>query len=239
MYELEARSEELQIEIEKQKQAEQQRKDFFAAVSHELKTPITILKGELEGMIHQYGEYKDRDKYLLHTMEITNEIEKMVKEILLISKMNSDTVQRELHRTNLTDLLYDTYEQYIPLANQKQIDIICDAEDDVYANIDVPTFRKVISNLIVNAVNYSPEHAQVIITLEEKTLKVENTGVFIDEENLKKLFEPFYRVEQSRNRATGGTGLGLYIVKSILELHHMGYEMCNTNEGVLFTVFLV
>lgn len=239
MYELEARSEELQIEIEKQKQAEQQRKDFFAAVSHELKTPITILKGELEGMIHQYGEYKDRDKYLLHTMEITNEIEKMVKEILLISKMNSDTVQRELHRTNLTDLLYDTYEQYIPLANQKQIDIICDAEDDVYANIDVPMFRKVISNLIVNAVNYSPEHAQVIITLEEKTLKVENTGVFIDEENLKKLFEPFYRVEQSRNRATGGTGLGLYIVKSILELHHMGYEMCNTNEGVLFTVFLV
>lgn len=239
LHELAARSEELQIEIEKEKQAEQKRKDFFAAVSHELKTPITILKGELEGMIHNYGEYKDRDRYLAHTMEITNEIEKMVKEILLISKMSSDSVQCEFREINLTDLVYDVSEQYIPLANQKEIDILCDIEEDIYAMVDEAGFKKVISNLVGNAVNYSPEHAQVTITMDHEVLSVANSGIHIAEEDLKNLFEPFYRVEQSRNRATGGTGLGLYIVKTILELHHFSYEMLNTKDGVVFHIYLL
>ncbi|MDO5293674.1 MAG: ATP-binding protein [bacterium] len=236
LYELSSRSQQLEYEINKEKIAEKKRKDFFAAVSHELKTPITILKGEIEGMIHQIGEYSDREYYLAHTLQITNEIETLVKEILLISKMSSDSVQVEFVRTNLTDLVYDVYETYITLANNNDIDIICDIEDDIYKDVDETAFRKVVSNLISNAVKYSPEKANVIIEMTEETLRVENSGVHIEEDVIENIFEPFYRGDKSRNRATGGTGLGLYIVKTILDLHGFYYSINNTENGVVFTI---
>ncbi len=237
LYELSTRSEQLQREMNKEKLAEQKRKDFFAAVSHELKTPITVLKGEIEGMIHGFGEYKDRDYYLSHTLEITNEIEKLVKEILTISRMSSDSNHCQFTRVNVTDLVYEVYENYITLANNKEIDIICDIEEDYYKTVDEASFKKVISNLIGNAVKYSPEHAMVNIEMTCEKLTVENTGVHISEEDLANVYEPFYRVDQSRNRSTGGTGLGLYIVKTILDLHGFRYEMTNSKQGILFTIY--
>ncbi|MDO5519031.1 MAG: ATP-binding protein [bacterium] len=236
LYELSSRSQQLEYEMNKEKIAEKKRKDFFAAVSHELKTPITILKGELEGMIHQIGEYSDREYYLAHTLQITNEIETLVKEILLISKMSSDSIQVEFVRTNLTDLVYDVYETYITLANNNDIDLICDIEDDIYKDVDETAFRKVVSNLISNAIKYSPEKANVIIEMTEETLRVENSGVHIEEDVIANIFEPFYRGDKSRNRATGGTGLGLYIVKTILDLHGFYYSINNTKTGVVFTI---
>lgn len=108
----------------------------------------------------------------------------------------------------------------------------------VYADPDL--MQKAISNIIHNAMNYSPPHELVEIKLEHlKThvrLSVFNTGTSIPESELDKTFEPFYRLEKSRNRSTGGSGLGLFIVKKILEIHSFSYQLANAKNGVLFTI---
>ena len=100
------------------------------------------------------------------------------------------------------------------------------------------SFKKVISNLLSNAIAYSPPGAVVRVTLTKGMLSVENTGVWIPEHCLPELFTPFYRIEQSRNKNTGGSGLGLYIIKTILDLHKMPFSITNTEEGVCFTIEL-
>ena len=95
--------------------------------------------------------------------------------------------------------------------------------------------EKVFSNVLSNAVTYSPMGAAVTVSLQDGVFSVENTGVHIDEEDLAQLFTPFYRIDKSRNRNSGGSGLGLYIVKTILDHHEVSYSMENTENGVQFT----
>ena len=98
--------------------------------------------------------------------------------------------------------------------------------------------EKVFTNVIGNAVAYSPVGATVTVSLQNGTFFVENTGIHIAEEDLKQIFTPFYRVDKSRNRNSGGSGLGLYITKTILDHHEIIYNMVNTENGVKFTAFL-
>jgi len=93
-----------------------------------------------------------------------------------------------------------------------------------------------VSNIINNAVIYSPEQAGVEVELSDAMLTVHNTGVHIKDEDLEQLFIPFFRVDKSRNRNTGGSGLGLYIVKTIFDHHRISYKLGNTENGVKFTV---
>jgi two-component system sensor histidine kinase VanS len=111
---------------------------------------------------------------------------------------------------------------------------------EVYILGDIQLLQKVLDNLLGNAAAYSGAGNQVTIKLwkesEITTLTIENTGVHIPDENIPKLFEAFYRVDPSRNRQTGGTGLGLYIVKTILDLHGAKVEIANTVQGVIVSV---
>ena len=96
--------------------------------------------------------------------------------------------------------------------------------------------QQAVSNIINNAVIYSPEQAEVEVELSDAMLTVHNTGVHIKDEDLEQLFIPFFRVDKSRNRNTGGSGLGLYIVKTIFDHHRISYKLGNTENGVKFTV---
>jgi two-component system sensor histidine kinase VanS len=95
--------------------------------------------------------------------------------------------------------------------------------------------QKAVSNIIGNAVAHSPSQAEISVTLAGNILQVRNSGVSIDSANLEKIFEPFYRVDRSHNRNTGGSGLGLYIVKTILERHGFSFRMNSTDDEVCFT----
>ena len=97
-------------------------------------------------------------------------------------------------------------------------------------------FGKALSNIIGNAIRHSKADAKVYVDYNTDThiLGVENTGVFLDEDNLENMFTPFYRADKSRSKATGGSGLGLYIVKTILDLHGMDYKITNTDKSVAF-----
>ncbi|HHZ07014.1 MAG TPA: two-component sensor histidine kinase [Clostridiales bacterium] len=229
-------NEQLQMDIEKERKQEKQRIDFFTSVSHELKTPITIIKGELEGMIYQVGDYKDRDTYLRHSLKTVNDMEKLVKEILVAAKMGGSDFQVSKAEVNISELIQKCIRNSGGMAEDKEIAINITLPKDVKCVGDKDLLYRAFSNIIGNAVQYSPEKETVIIKLSDNFLSVENTGIHIVNEDLEQIFNPFYRVEKSRSRNTGGSGLGLYIVKTILDHHGMNYQMVNTEQGVNFTV---
>ena len=111
-------------------------------------------------------------------------------------------------------------------------------QPDFHYKGDARLLEKVFSNVLDNAVAYSPRGAVVTVTLQDGVLSVENSGIHIEQEDLERLFTPFYRVDKSRNRNSGGSGLGLYITKTILDHHEIIYNMVNTENGVKFTAFL-
>lgn len=227
-------------DIEREREIERKRREFTATISHELKTPITIIKGQLEGMLGNIGVYKDRDKYMNRSLIVLQDMESMVKEILEVSKLESHDFTPQYTEINLSYLVKTHLEKLSYLANEKNISLILKINEEVYVQADEKLIKKAISNVINNSIIHTARNEKVFVNLWEErdqvVLTVENTGVHIDETEFEKLFNPFYRIEKSRNRSTGGTGLGLYIVKTIFEAHEIEYKISNTESGVCFKI---
>lgn len=234
--ELSAANKKLQADIEQERRQEKLRVDFFRAVSHELKTPITVLKGELEGMIYQVGEYKDRDTHLRQSLRTVNDMELLVKEILSASRMAGSDFSLTLSDVDLSQLVRECCRKWQGAAEDREQRFQAEIEDGRTCQGDMALLQKAVSNIIGNAVAHSPSRAEISVTLAGNTLQVRNRGVSIDSADLEKMFEPFYRVDRSHNRNTGGSGLGLYIVKTILERHGFSFRMNSTADEVCFTV---
>ncbi len=238
--ELQEANQKLQADIDMERRLEKQRVEFFAAASHELKTPITIIKGQLQGMLYQVGRYKDRETYLAQSLEITDTLGRMVQELLTISRLDTPSYVCKKSNLNLSNLIVDRVTTFEDLFMQKDLTVEQSISPEVYILGDMQLLQKALDNLLGNAAAYSGAGNQVLIKLwketETTTLTIENTGAHIPDEAISKLFEPFYRVDQSRNRQTGGTGLGLYIVKTILDLHGAKIEITNTIQGVIVSV---
>jgi two-component system sensor histidine kinase VanS len=234
--ELQEANQKLQADIDMERQLERQRGEFFAAASHELKTPITIIKGQLQGMLYQVGRYKDRETYLAESLEIADTLGKMVQELLTISKFDTPGYTCKKSNLNLSNFIKDCLATFEDLFMQKDLTAIQSISPEISILGDMRLLQKVLDNLLGNAAAYSEAGSQIIVRLwkenEKANLTVENTGAHIPDEAIPRLFEPFYRVDQSRNRQTGGTGLGLYIVKTILDLHGANVEIVNTVQGV-------
>ena len=233
--ELSAANKKLQADIEQERRQEKLRVDFFRAVSHELKTPITVLKGELEGMIYQVGEYKDRDTHLRQSLRTVNDMELLVKEILSASRMAGSDFSLTLSDVDLSQLVRECCRKWQGAAEDREQRFHAEIEDGRTCQGDMALLQKAVSNIIGNAVAHSPSRAEISVTLAGNILQVRNSGVSIDSANLEKIFEPFYRVDRSHNRNTGGSGLGLYIVKTILERHGFSFRMNSTDDEVCFT----
>lgn len=238
--ELQEANQKLQADIDMERRLEKQRVEFFAAASHELKTPITIIKGQLQGMLYQVGRYKNRETYLAQSLEVTDTLERMVQELLTISKLDTSSYTCKKCNLNFSNLIANRLTAFEDLFMQKDLTIEQSISPEVYILGDIQLLQKVLDNLLGNAAAYSGAGNQVTIKLwketEITTLTIENTGVHIPDENIPNLFEAFYRVDPSRNRQTGGTGLGLYIVKTILDLHGAKVEIANTVQGVIVSV---
>ena len=238
--ELQEANQKLQADIDMERRLEKQRVEFFAAASHELKTPITIIKGQLQGMLYQVGRYKDRETYLAQSLEITDTLGKMVQELLTISRLDTPGYTCKKSNLNLSNFIIDRITVFEDLFMQKDLTVEQSISPEIYILGDMQLLQKALDNLLGNAAAYSGAGNQILIKLwketETTTLTIENTGAHIPDEAISKLFEPFYRVDQSRNKQTGGTGLGLYIVKTILDLHGAKIEIANTIQGVIVSV---
>jgi len=240
--ELQEANRKLQADIDMERKLEQQRVEFFSAASHELKTPITIIRGQLEGMLYQVGRYKDRELYLAQSLEVIATLEKMVQELLTISRLDTPGYVCNQCSFNISGLISDRLAAYEDLFVQKDLSVERFLSPEIYVSGDRKLLEKVIDNLLGNAAMYSGAGNQIIVKLwkeaEITNFTIENTGAHIPEKDIPKLFEAFYRVDQSRNRQTGGTGLGLYIVKTILDLHGAEIGIANTVQGVIVSVRL-
>ena len=214
----------------------QQRRDFFAAASHELKTPLTILKGQVESMVWGIGQYKNPQAILPETLRDVEHMEKLVKEILDISKLEMEGYPDTMESLSLPALVSRVGEELLPFAKAKDMTLHWNLAEPVTVTGNASLLEKAVHNLFSNAIRHAPSGASVWVTLSPQFLRVENSGVRIPEEDLPFLFTPFYRVEKSRNKATGGSGLGLYLVHAIATMHGFSCQIQNTDRGVAATL---
>ena len=233
---LESANQALRGEVEQERELDRQRMAFFNAASHELKTPVTILKGQLSGMLDGVGVYQDRDKYLLRSLQVTGRMENLVGEMLAISRMETGSVAVKQGSVDLSALIERQLTLDAGLLEQREQRLVSKLTPGVTVTGDPSLLGKAVGNLLSNAALYSPEGAEIRVWcgMQEGSpvLTVENTVAHISEEALPHLFEAFYREEGSRNRATGGSGLGLYLVKMILDRHGAECSIKNTEDGV-------
>ena len=186
-------------------------------------------------MLLGIGKYKDTGKILPETLREVENMERLVGEILAISKMEVDGLTRR-EPVFLGELVSQVTEALLPLAQERRITVHTQRSGEAVVSGSPSLLEKAIHNIVGNAIRHSPEGARVTIQLTPTALTVTNTGVSIPQEDLPVLFTPFYRVEKSRNKSTGGSGLGLYLVKTIFQLHGFSYRLENVAGGVAFTV---
>ena len=236
---LEGANRALRGEVERERELDRQRMAFFNAASHELKTPVTILKGQLSGMLEGVGVYQDRDKYLLRSLQTTGRMENLIGEMLAISRMESGAAALRQETVDLSALTAGRLQQDAELFRQREQELVSALTPGVLVTGDPSLLGRAVGNLLSNAALYSPQGARIRVWCGFRdgrpALTVENTGARIPEEALPHLFEAFYRTENSRNRSTGGSGLGLYLVKMILDRHGAECAIENTEDGVKVT----
>lgn len=226
-------------EIEFERKIEKQRREFIATISHELKSPITIISGQIEGMMYKIGKYKDRDKYLKESYDVVQKMRELVQELLDISKKDDGGLSCAFVNINLSRLIEEVLNDLYYFFEDKNITIETSIEDNIFINGDINLLTRALTNIIKNSIIHSPRDEKVIIKLDKKEILVQNTGVNIPECEIKSIFNAFYRVDKSRNRKTGGTGLGLYIVKNALDKHEkMNYSIYNEGNSVIFSIRL-
>ena len=236
---LEGANRALRGEVERERELDRQRMAFFNAASHELKTPVTILKGQLSGMLEGVGVYQDRDRYLLRSLQTTGRMENLIGEMLAISRMESGAAALRQETVDLSALVAGQLQQDGELFRQREQELVSALTPGVLVTGDPSLLGRAVGNLLSNASLYSPQGARIRVWCGLRdgrpALTVENTGARIPEEALPHLFEAFYRTENSRNRSTGGSGLGLYLVKMILDRHGAECAIENTEDGVKVT----
>lgn len=228
----------LKEEYEERLNTEKSQKFLLINISHDLKTPLTIIKGYLKAI--KDGIY-NKDEYIDYTIESVDEISNTLNEMLEISRLKSKSYSLNIKTIDLARLIYKTYDKLRYLTIKKNQSVLFNLIDDAFVNIDEKEIKKVLENLITNSIKYSPNNTDINIDLIEDHSKyifsIENEGVHIPEKDIKNVFKEFYRVDKSRNKKVSGNGFGLVIVKSILEKHKIKYKIENSGKGVKFSIY--
>ena len=216
------------IEIESLKSQEQYRKEFIGNVAHELKTPIFTIQGYISNLLD--GAMDDKillDKYLNRTDNSIERLIYIIKDLDLITQLESSTMNLNISSFNLIDLISDIFEQLEIKSKEKNIKLFFDKKYDkeILVKADKARIEQVITNLLVNSINYGSKNGSTEVSISDLTedkliVRVTDNGDGIDQEHLPRLFERFYRVDVSRSRSHGGSGLGLAIVKHIIDAHN-------------------
>ncbi|MGE8054447.1 ATP-binding protein [Bacillus mycoides] len=226
----------LQQDIERERQLEKTRKEFISGVSHELKTPLSVIRSFAEGI--QDGVSKDTTYYTNVILEETDNMNRLIVEMLELAKLESGTYKLEMSTFSIGELIQQVYAKLLFSMEEKHLQVDIHADSSLFVKANRSRIEQVVVNLLSNAIRYTPDgekiHVSIIETEDTVKIKIENTGNPIPEESLEKIWDRFYRLDASRSRHTGGTGLGLSIVKNILDLHHAEYGVYNTTNSVVF-----
>jgi len=203
---------------------EQSREEFVSNVSHELKTPLSSIKVLTESLLFQ--ENVPEEMYKEFFTDINSEVDRLnniVNDLLTLVRLDQKEIPLNISEVNINKMIQDILKRLSPLANQKNIELTYEGQEEVNAQVDEVKLTLALSNLVENGIKYTPDGGKVHVTLnldhQDAFVSVKDTGIGINEEEQSKIFERFYRTDKTRNRETGGTGLGLAITYKTIVMH--------------------
>jgi len=214
------------------------KKQLLADVSHELRTPLAVIKVYLEALVD--GIEQDKDSYPIMQRKV-EQLERLIQDIYLLSKTNVNQLEIEKENFTIDSLLQELAGTFTPLTEKQNLslNIYCYLPYDVSVEGDWLRLIQAFSNVLQNSINYTNEGGNIQITANKQErgvlIQIDDSAPDVPAEKLDKLFDRFYRVESSRNRATGGSGLGLSITKAIIEAHNGRISLTPSNIGGLST----
>ena len=237
--ELKTANNELQKDIENKVAIDEMRKEFLANVSHELKTPIALIQGYAEGLSEGVNDDPEsRSFYCEVIMDEAAKMNGMVQKLLTLNQLEFGNEVVSMERFDVTALVNNYIQSAGILTRQNDIKVCMENYGPIYVWADEYKTEEVFANYFSNAVNHCGGERKIVITLEQKERKLRvgvfNTGTPIPEDSLPHLWEKFYKVDKARTREYGGSGVGLSIVKAIMDSMNQGYGVENYQNGVLF-----
>ncbi len=236
---------ELQRDIEKKQEIDDMRQEFLSNVSHELKTPIALIQGYAEGLQECINDDPEsREFYCEVIIDEASKMNGLVQKLLTLNQLEFGEDQVEMERFDLAQLIQNKIQAVQILAQQKGVKITYIGDASLFAWGDEYKIEEVLTNYLSNALNHVSEDGYVLVTAEIHSgqeenvnlarVTVFNTGQQIPEEDIERIWDKFYKVDKARTREYGGSGVGLSIVKAIMDSHHQDYGVENREDGVAF-----
>lgn len=229
----------LQRDIEEKIQIDEMRQEFLSNVSHELKTPLAVISGYAEGLAECVNDDPEsRNYYCEVILDETEKMTRMVKQLLTLNQLEFGQEMLQVQRFDLTELIEGVLQKVAFLLEQNQIQLVFSENEPMYVWGDEFKIEEVLTNYISNAIHHAKNEKQIQIyyTKKEACVRVHvfNTGDQIPEESLPEIWTKFYKVDKARTREYGGTGIGLSIVKAIMQSHKQNFGVVNHENGVEF-----
>lgn len=235
---------ELEKDIEEKSKIDEMRKSFISDVSHELKTPIALIQGYSEGLVENVNTDEENRKFYAEViLDETNKMDKLVKQLLELMKLEYGKMQFNNSKFNIVELEKEVIRKSKVILEEKQIQVEFLGPEEVNVIADDFYIEQIISNYLTNAIKNAEEiDGKKIIRIENSIdvensiarIKVFNTGKNIPEEYLEKIWTRFYKIDESRNRTDGGTGIGLSFVRAVMNNYKKEYGVVNKENGVEF-----
>lgn len=236
---LKAANIELEKDIEETSKISEMRSKFVSDVSHELKTPIALIQGYAEGLLDDVASSdEDRKYYASVILDEANKMSTLTKDLLDLSKLEYGQNELQIETFDITEMIKTFLKKNEPLFLEKDITPAFECDKEFWVTGDVFRIEQVLTNYITNAIKNVDDKKQIKISIVESNKYVKiivfNSGSQISDEDKLRIWNRFYKVDTSRNRASGGTGLGLSVVKAIMSQHHTSCGVENTTDGVEF-----
>ena len=238
---------ELSLELNKMaeslEQMEDNRRYFIASVSHELKTPMTIIMGSIEAILDGVVATEDQNEYLQVIFNEVKRLSNVVTSMNNLTKIDSGQMQLEKKKVNINEIIRQVIFNFDKAISNKNIEIYGLNNEDIFVKADNDLIYQVVYNLIENAIKFVNENGYIKIRYQYSSdllyIGIKNSGMGVDSEDIKHIFDKFYKVDKSRSMDKNGMGLGLYIVKKILKLHGSDVEVESIpNEYIEFFFWL-
>ena len=231
---------ELQQDIDKKNELDEMRRDFISNVSHELKTPIALIQGYAEGLSEGINDddAESRQFYCEVIMDEAAKMNNMVKKLLTLNQLEFGKSDMTMERFNIVDMVKNYIKSAEILARQKNVTVRMEEYPDIYVWADEFKTEEILQNYYSNAINHVAGEMIIEIKLQlienHVRISVFNTGTPIPEDSIKHIWDKFYKVDKARTREYGGSGVGLSIVKAIMDSMHQQYGVINYDNGVEF-----
>lgn len=233
---------ELEKDIEEKSKTDEMRKQFISDVSHELKTPIALIQGYAEGLVENVAKDEESKKaYAEIILDEANKMDSLVKKLLELIKIEYGALEFNNTEFDIAELIKETIRKSQVMLEEKNISVIFEQNERTMIYADEFYIDQIFSNYFTNAIKNVKEidgKKEIIIRTEQKengvNISVFNTGNNIKEEDLERIWKRFYKLDESRNRDDGGTGIGLSLVKAIMERLGKDYGVINKEDGVEF-----